>query len=99
MVPKKPPFPSGFGATTGPSVAVHGPAGVGAVATPIAGSPPGLAAVSVTVKYMTYRSPKYRMSGAQKNETGAVQAGFAGRARPPSGPRARQPPPRRRVFL
>ena len=57
-------------------MAVHGPAGVGAVATPIAGSPPGLAAVSVTVKYMTYRPPKYRMSGAQKNDPGAAQAGL-----------------------
>jgi hypothetical protein len=37
----------------GPPLSVHGPSGVGAVATPIAESSPGFSVVSVTVKYRT----------------------------------------------
>jgi hypothetical protein len=53
-VQKNPPG-TGRGATTGPPESVHGPVGVGAVATPMAESSPGLIVVSVTVKYSRYR--------------------------------------------
>src|SRR3990170_4143843 len=73
----------GAGSTTGSPLSVHGPSGVGAVATPMALPPPvAVGLVSGAVKYRWYWSFTWAISGAHIGEPGASHAGRAVKASP-----------------